>query len=338
METGTGTSKLQHMSSTQNFSSGLGSLPSSFSTGYGKGAMLDNRFAERTLSGNTSSQGHQGYMYKPLTSSTLHGGNQYIPSSVPYATGMGNMMGAQGMVYGGMGAAANGSLLNAGFSHLSVRDNSQLAARYMPGASNILTEDSVPDPVKHKGTSLGVEVAAEIFDKFDAVAVILDKNGILPNDSLLSCAEAVWDALHYDGPKLTEKQKQDLKASKKTNIDDPGAEFVTFGERELLCDLIAEHRTTGEFLLWYEDSLERLTGPPVSEVSRPISSSGLPSAYSTTPQYLGKDLPTELDLLFAPARLILPALSEQAAALARLETIEKVQPHPASLPPPHVPA
>jgi len=183
------------------------------------------------------------------------------------------------MVYGGMGAAANGSLLNAGFSHLSVRDNSQLAARYMPGASNILTEDSVPDPVKHKGTSLGVEVAAEIFDKFDA-----DKNGILPNDSLLSCAEAVWDALHYDGPKLTEKQKQDLKASKKTNIDDPGAEFVTFGE----------------FLLWYEDSLERLTGPPVSEVSRPISSSGLPSAYSTTPQYL-----------------------EQAAALARLETIEK---------------
>ena len=35
-------------------------------------------------------------------------------------------------------------------------------------------------------------------------------NGILPNDLLLSCAEAVWDALHYDGPKLTAKQKEVL--------------------------------------------------------------------------------------------------------------------------------
>ncbi|EKX50880.1 hypothetical protein GUITHDRAFT_134975 [Guillardia theta CCMP2712] len=231
-------------------------------SGYGAGAIPVNRPGERSSTGSMSLPGHAGYMYRPLTTSSLPAGNHFMPPVGTYTAG------SQGVTYAGMGSAVSTPMMNTGFSHLSLRENSQFPTRFMPGTRDILTEDAVPDPVKHRGTSLGVE----------------DMNGILPNDLLLSCAEAVWDALHYDGPKLTAKQKEDLRASKKTNIDDPGAEFVTFGE----------------FLLWYEDSLERLTGPPTAEVPRPVSSAGIPNAYSSSSQYL-----------------------EQAAALARLESLEK---------------
>ena len=39
-----------------------------------------------------------------------------------------------------------------------------------------------------------------------------DKNGVLPIQLILACAEAVWDALHFDGPGLEPEQRQVVSA------------------------------------------------------------------------------------------------------------------------------
>ena len=49
------------------------------------------------------------------------------------------------------------------------------------------------------------------FQPTDIVA-LQDKNGVLPIQLILACAEAVWDALHFDGPGLEPEQRQVVSA------------------------------------------------------------------------------------------------------------------------------
>ena len=80
-----------------------------------------------------------------------------------------------------------------------------------------------------------MQVAEEVFDKFDE-----DKNGSLPKDVILACAEGVWDQLHFGGPGLSASQRLELQRALQQTDD-----FVSFRE----------------FVNCYEASIHKLMAP-----------------------------------------------------------------------------